>query len=89
VTAIVGEMSTSSREQSDGIEQINRAVTQMDQVTQENAALVEESAAAAQALRDQAAQLSDMVAEFTLDDTASRDLQFQSPMARASGSRNM
>lgn len=89
VTAIVGEMSTSSREQSDGIEQINRAVTQMDQVTQENAALVEESAAAAQALRDQAAQLSDMVAEFTLDDTASRDLQFQSPMARASGSQNM
>ncbi|ACC75350.1 methyl-accepting chemotaxis protein [Paraburkholderia phymatum] len=86
VTAIVGEMSTSSREQSDGIEQINRAVTQMDQVTQENAALVEESAAAAQALHEQAAQLSDMVAEFTLDDAGGRDLQFQPSMARASGS---
>ncbi|MEM5461663.1 methyl-accepting chemotaxis protein [Paraburkholderia phytofirmans] len=70
VTAIVGEMSLSSQEQSDGIEQINRAITQMDQATQENAALVEESAAAAQALRDQASELSQLVASFRLDDNA-------------------
>lgn len=70
VTAIVGEMSLSSQEQSDGIEQINRAITQMDQTTQENAALVEESAAAAHALRDQARELSQLVAAFRLDERA-------------------
>jgi len=70
VTEIVGEMSLSTQEQSDGIEQINRAITQMDQTTQENAALVEESAAAAQALRDQASELSRLVASFSLDENA-------------------
>ncbi|AUT65041.1 methyl-accepting chemotaxis protein [Paraburkholderia terrae] len=70
VTAIVGEMSLSSQEQSDGIEQINRAITEMDQTTQENAALVEESAAAAHALRDQARELSQLVAAFRLDERA-------------------
>jgi methyl-accepting chemotaxis protein len=69
VTDIVSEISTSSREQSDGIEQINLAITQMDQVTQENAALVEQSAAAAQAMQNQAAQLSDLMGTFKLDDT--------------------
>jgi methyl-accepting chemotaxis protein len=58
VTDIVGEIAEASREQSTGIEQVNRAITQMDEVTQQNAALVEEAAAAAQSLQDQAGRLS-------------------------------
>ena len=47
VTDIMGEIAAASAEQADGIEQVNRAVSQMDEVTQQNAALVEEAAAAA------------------------------------------
>ncbi|SFH28695.1 Methyl-accepting chemotaxis protein (MCP) signalling domain-containing protein, partial [Variovorax sp. NFACC27] len=49
-----------------GIEQINQAITQMDQVTQQNAALVEEASAAAQSLREQASSLSSVVGVFRL-----------------------
>ncbi len=66
VTDLIGEITSASAEQASGINQINEAVTQMDQVTQQNAALVEESAAAAQSLREQAAQLSAAVAAFRL-----------------------
>ena len=64
VTDIMGEISAGSAEQSTGIEQINEAVTQMDDVTQQNAALVEEAAAAAQALEEQADELRRAVAVF-------------------------
>jgi hypothetical protein len=57
VTGIMGDISTASVEQSAGIEQVNRAIADMDAVTQQNAALVEEAAAAAAALGDQAAAL--------------------------------
>ncbi|MFT7772354.1 methyl-accepting chemotaxis protein [Roseateles sp.] len=67
VSDIVGEISTASREQSAGVNQVGQAITQMDQVTQQNAALVEESAAAAESLRIQAAQLVQAVAVFSLD----------------------
>jgi len=67
VTDIVGEITSASQEQSDGIEQINLAITQMDEVTQQNAALVEEAAAAAQSLQDQAGKLSEVVSVFKLD----------------------
>jgi hypothetical protein len=66
VTRIVSEISVASEEQSRGIEQINRAVTQMDNVTQRNAALVEQAAAAAAALQDQAGALDDAVALFRM-----------------------
>jgi methyl-accepting chemotaxis protein len=66
VTDIVGEISSASHEQSTGIEEINRAITQMDEVTQQNAALVEQAAAAAQSLQDQAARLSEVVSVFKL-----------------------
>ncbi len=66
VTDIVGEISTASREQSQGIGQINTAVADLDKMTQQNAALVEESTAAAESLKDQAARLSDVVATFRL-----------------------
>ena len=67
VTDIMGEISAASTEQSTGVGQISEAIAQMDQATQQNAALVEESAAAAESLRDQARQLVQVVAVFKLD----------------------
>ncbi|WP_454712665.1 methyl-accepting chemotaxis protein [Cupriavidus nantongensis] len=64
VTAMMDEISQASREQSTGIGQVNQAVAQMDQVTQQNAALVEQAAAAAQSLREQALQMQRAVAVF-------------------------
>lgn len=66
VTDIMGEMLAASAEQTDGIEQINQAITQMDEVTQQNASLVEESAAAAAAMQDQAHNLAKLVSVFRL-----------------------
>ena len=66
VTDVMGEISAASREQSSGVAQISQAVTQMDQTTQQNAALVEQTAAAADGLRTQAQQLVDAVAVFKL-----------------------
>ena len=66
VTDVVAEISAASSEQSTGIEEINRAITQMDEVTQQNAALVEEAAAAAQSLQDQAGRLSQVVSVFKI-----------------------
>jgi methyl-accepting chemotaxis protein len=68
VTDIMGEITTASVEQSAGIEQVNEAMAHMDQVTQQNAALVEESAAAAEALQEQAEALADVVSVFKLAD---------------------
>ncbi|HAT32315.1 MAG TPA: methyl-accepting chemotaxis protein [Janthinobacterium sp.] len=67
VTDIMGEITSAGREQELGIEQINQAITEMDVVTQQNAALVEESAAAAEALQDQAGNLARVVGVFKLD----------------------
>ncbi|HVR49008.1 MAG TPA: methyl-accepting chemotaxis protein [Pseudorhodoferax sp.] len=66
VSDLIGEISASSSEQRDGIGQVSQAVTQLDQMTQQNAALVEESAAAASGLRDQAQRLSEVVAVFNV-----------------------
>jgi methyl-accepting chemotaxis protein len=66
VTAIMTEISTASQEQSAGIEQVNQAIAQMEQVTQQNAALVEEAAAAANSLKDQALSLGELVAGFRM-----------------------
>ncbi|CAB3657623.1 Methyl-accepting chemotaxis protein II [Achromobacter pulmonis] len=66
VTGLMGEISAASEEQATGIDQVNRAVTQMDGVTQQNAALVEQAAAAAGALEEQARQLAGAVAVFKL-----------------------
>ncbi len=67
VTDIMGEISSASLEQTEGIEQINMAVSQMDQVTQQNASLVEEAAAAAESLQGQAGKLAELVSVFKLD----------------------
>jgi methyl-accepting chemotaxis protein len=69
VTDIMGEITAASQEQTSGIEQINQAISQMDQVTQQNAALLEEAAAAAASLQDQAGNLSQVVSVFKLDRT--------------------
>jgi methyl-accepting chemotaxis protein len=66
VTDIMGEISAASIEQSAGVSQVGEAIGQMDQVTQQNAALVEESAAAAESLKGQAQQLVQTVAVFKL-----------------------
>lgn len=66
VSDIITEITAASQEQSLGIEQVNEAIIQMDGVTQQNAALVEESAAAAESLQDQAVALSNVVAKFVL-----------------------
>jgi predicted HAD superfamily Cof-like phosphohydrolase len=60
----VGEIAAASKEQSGGIEQVNQAITQIDQITQQNAALVEEATAAAKSLEDQSDALVQAVAIF-------------------------
>ena len=66
VTDVIGEITAAASEQSRGIGQVNGAVTSLDQMTQQNAALVEQSAAAAESLRDQAAKLSQAMQVFKL-----------------------
>jgi methyl-accepting chemotaxis protein len=66
VSDIIGEITAAASEQSDGIGQVNGAVTQLDQMTQQNAALVEQSAAAAQSLKEQAHKLAGVVGTFRL-----------------------
>ncbi|WP_307727420.1 methyl-accepting chemotaxis protein [Massilia rhizosphaerae] len=67
VTDIMAEISAASLEQTGGIEQINQAISQMDNVTQQNASLVEEAAAASEALQSQAVKLSELVSVFQID----------------------
>jgi methyl-accepting chemotaxis protein len=74
VSDIIGEISAAATEQSQGIGEVNTSVTQLDQMTQQNAALVEQSAAAAESLREQAARLSELVDTFRLaGDSASTE----------------
>ena len=67
VSDIVAEIAAAAREQASGIEQVNKAILQMDQATQQNAALVEETASASQAMGSQARELQQLMAFFTLD----------------------
>jgi uncharacterized phage infection (PIP) family protein YhgE len=66
----MSEIAAASQEQSTGIEQVNQAITQMDDATQQNAALVEEAAAAAESLQNQAGKLAEAVSVFKLDSGA-------------------
>ncbi|MCK8373828.1 cellobiose phosphorylase, partial [Erwinia amylovora] len=70
VKYIVSEISAASLEQSSGVKQVGQAITQIDMVTQQNAALVEESAAATENLKEQAEQLVQAVAVFQVTATA-------------------
>jgi methyl-accepting chemotaxis protein len=68
VTDIIGEITAATQEQASGLGQINQAISQMDQVTQQNAALVEEAAASSHAMQEQAGQLAQLVSQFKLDE---------------------
>ncbi|MEN9452470.1 MAG: methyl-accepting chemotaxis protein [Pseudomonadota bacterium] len=81
VADLMREITTASKEQSLGIEQVNEAVSQMDMVTQQNAALVEESAAAAKSIEHQADQLLQTVSTFKLE--AANRLSYHAPLAIA------
>jgi methyl-accepting chemotaxis protein len=72
VTDIIGEISAAAREQSEGIASVNSSVVQLDQMTQQNAALVEESAAAAESLREQSARMAEAISVFRLSGGATR-----------------
>ena len=87
VSDIIGEITAAASEQSEGIGQVNASVIQLDQMTQQNAALVEQSAAAAESLKDQALRLSDMMGTFRLDThavarTAARPRVTAKPLAK-------
>lgn len=70
VSGMMGEISAAAVEQRDGISQVNVAVSQLDQMTQQNAALVEQSSVAADNLETQAQQLANLVAVFKVDTAA-------------------
>jgi len=80
VTDIMSEIASASQEQSAGIEQVNHSIIEMDAMTQQNAALVEEAAAAAQSLQDQASELARVVSIFKLDAQAEYALQAAAPV---------
>jgi methyl-accepting chemotaxis protein-like sensor len=70
VSDIVAEIAAASREQSSGIEQVNKAVMQMDEMTQQNAALVEQATAASQSMADQARDLSKMMERYQIGESS-------------------
>jgi methyl-accepting chemotaxis protein len=80
VTDIMGEITTAGKEQSSGIAEVNQAISRIDDMTQQNAALVEQAAAAADSLQMQAAELARAVSIFKLGDAAADE-----PAARAAG----
>ena len=81
VADIVDEINAASQEQSAGIDQVNNAVAQMDEMTQQNAALVEESAAASRSMQDQATGLLEMTGFFRLGGTTGNQQQVMSSQA--------
>jgi methyl-accepting chemotaxis protein len=90
VSDIIGEITAGAAEQRDGIDQVNLAVGQLDQMTQQNAALVEESAAAADSMKHQAGRLSELVSTFRLgDDTAPPLLKAPPPAAHETAARHV
>ncbi|TQK05569.1 methyl-accepting chemotaxis protein [Herbaspirillum sp. SJZ107] len=84
VTVIMNEIASASEEQRAGIEQVNHAIVEMDRVTQQNAALVEQASAAAQAMQDQAGELEQVVGTFKLahGDVRGQDRHMTAPAGR-------
>jgi methyl-accepting chemotaxis protein len=89
VSDIVAEIAAASREQSSGIEQVNKAVMQMDQMTQQNAALVEQATAASQSMADQARELTTMIGKYRVGepDAAGSAASPAAPAERRSSNR--
>ncbi|MGN6704321.1 MAG: methyl-accepting chemotaxis protein, partial [Burkholderiaceae bacterium] len=87
VADIMGEITAASQEQSSGIEEVNRAIGQMDEMTQQNAALVEQAAAAAESMQQQAAALAQAVSVFRITRQAVREEEPQAAPTPASVGR--
>jgi aerotaxis receptor len=87
VTRIMQDIATASREQSLGVEQVNAAVAHMDQVTQQNAALVEQAAAAAASLAQEALQLTRAVSVFTFGPPKAQPRSLRAPRPKAAAAR--
>jgi methyl-accepting chemotaxis protein len=87
VSDIVAEIAAASREQSSGIEQVNRAVMQMDELTQQNAALVEEATAASQAMAEQVRGLNQMLDRYRVNDMIETAKNYASPAAAVAPTR--
>jgi methyl-accepting chemotaxis protein len=87
VTDVMAEIASSSREQASGIEQVNKAITMMDDVTQQNAALVEEASSAAHALNEQAESLMQLMARYDIADVPAT-VPAPSRPARAASARS-
>jgi methyl-accepting chemotaxis protein len=81
VSDVIGEISAATAEQSGGLRQVNTAVSQLEQMTQQNAALVEESAAAAESLAEQSKRLGSLIGSFKLRGDASRPVPAPAPVA--------
>lgn len=79
VTSIAQEISNATQEQASGVQEINGSITSMDEMTQQNSALVEESAASARALSDEAKRLSELMSFFQLDQTSARQSVQKAP----------
>lgn len=84
VSDVINEISAASNEQTAGIEQINIAIVQMDEVTQQNASLVEEAAAAAESMQDQARNLSELVSVFQINASQSASILSLDAMSKTS-----
>ena len=82
IDGIVGEIASSAQEQATGLDQVNTAVNQMDQVTQQNAAMVEESTAASHALAQETSELTRLIGEFRLGDSADAPRRAPAPVAQ-------
>ena len=82
VTDLIGEISAAASEQHDGFAQVNQAVSNLDQMTQQNAALVEQSSAAAMAMNEQAQRLANVVSVFNVGQMAEAPLHASAPSAR-------
>ena len=82
IDGIVGEIAASAQEQATALDEVNTAVNQMDQVTQQNAAMVEEATAASQALAQEASELTRLIGEFRLGDEAEASRRPSAPVAR-------
>ena len=87
VTAIMADIANASEEQSAGIEQVNSAIVDMDRVTQQNAALVEEAAAAAESMQEQAGRLAEVVSTFKLDGAGAPARRAQAAGSQAAPTR--
>jgi methyl-accepting chemotaxis protein len=90
VSTMIGAISSATQEQGEGIEHINQAIAQMDQVTQQNASLVEEAAAASEAMQEQAAKLAQVVSVFRVETAAPAETRRSATLvARARATRSL